>query len=126
MCELYSSKYDGTWEPGTPHGEGRIKYVSVAQYRFLDNDFTYSGGFEEGCFHGSGTLSFPNGDVITGSFYHHALEHGKGTKTHADGSRYHGPFVNFPDKSLNLEPVAQGIGTLDYKDEEGKKGRGGG
>ena len=51
------------------------------------------------------------------------MEHGKGTKTHADGSRYHGPFVNFPDKSLNLEPVAQGIGTLDYKDEEGKKGR---
>ena len=69
VCELYSSKYDGTWEPGTPHGEGTIKYVSVAQYRFLDNDFTYSGGFEEGCFHGSGTLSFPNGDVITRSFY---------------------------------------------------------
>lgn len=66
-----------------PHGRGRMLYD--------DNQRVYSGGWNNGRWHGVGQAIFANGDTYQGD-YHMDQRHGRGRYAWVDGRSYEGDF----------------------------------
>lgn len=78
---IYSGSVSNT--SALPHGRGRMVYD--------DNQRVYSGGWNNGRWHGVGQAIFANGDTYQGD-YHMDQRHGRGRYAWADGRSYEGDF----------------------------------
>lgn len=114
-----SGTYTGDLVRGVPHGQG--KHVC--------DDYTYEGSWDNGNFHGQGTLTWSNGSTYTGSFvkgqregygvirwytgnryegnWKNSKRHGKGVQYYNDGGKYEGNWK---------EDFFHGQGTFTWKD----------
>lgn len=118
ILQLLDGTYQGDIVDGKPHGQGILIYITNNQLKHS----RYTGQFQNGLFHGRGTLTRENGDcydgeweagkrhgqgIATGTIWTYTTLafryvgsfandqfHGQGTLTYNDGSGYVGPFVN--------------------------------
>jgi len=105
-----SVTYKGYWKNGFPAGEGTLFYPDVKVVGtfvggrlfqgelFFDNGTTYQGQLGETYVpHGKGTLTFPDGKVLTGQYYK-------------------GKFLGEPyEFSMKTEEEIQELRTMDYQ-----------
>ena len=102
-----------------PECEGSPKYGSAPRYwtncfgtRINPGQDKYVGEFKESKWHGSGTLTFPDGATYVGEWKDDNM-HGNGTFTWANGDQYFGEFQN---------GNRHGQGSLTHADGTVKKG----
>lgn len=76
------SRYDGEWNDGRMHGQGRLEIFGNV----------YTGTFSSSLRQGQGTLQYATGQVYEG-YWHNDRPHGEGTLKMADESMYQGQFV---------------------------------
>jgi len=84
-----------TWSGACVDGKASGKGVEVYRYR-VDGTWKeerYVGEMQGGKLHGTGVLSYDNGDRFEGSFVD-GRRVGRGTYTHANGDTYNGDFVD--------------------------------
>jgi len=68
----------------------------------------YSGEWEKGMRHGSGTMIYPDGSEYSGSWKHN-MRHGKGTCILSDGSMYNGLFYDDKPHGKGIYEYPDGI-----------------
>jgi hypothetical protein len=77
-------RYEGAWENGTMHGEGRYFYA---------NGSVYQGEFVDGKMEGFGSFTWPDGQKYEGQWKANK-QHGNGTHVFLDGSSMKGIWEN--------------------------------
>jgi hypothetical protein len=65
--------------------------VHIPLFVYLSIGDAYQGAFNDGLYHGTGTLQFKNGDKYTGEFAN-GLRHGRGRYIYATGGIYEGDY----------------------------------
>ena len=73
-------KYNGEWQNGTMHGQGRMTFA---------DGWEYVGMWQNGLMHGQGTIVYPDGTSYEGQWRSGRMD-GYGTLTYADGWKFVG------------------------------------
>ena len=79
----YIGEYYETEDGYVWHGKGRMTYAGI------DKGTIYWGNWEDGYYHGKGTLIHPDGEKYVGNFQY-GMPKGRGRSTYVDGSKYVG------------------------------------
>jgi len=77
-------KYEGEWQDGNMHGQGRMQFA---------DGWEYAGAFVMGTMHGQGTLVYPDTTVYQGQFKNGKMD-GFGKLTYPDGWTFIGNWRN--------------------------------
>ncbi len=97
----------------------KVPYVD----KFDGSSGTYRGQCENETPHGSGTVTFYNGDKLAGSFKYGAL-HGVGTYTTSDGSTYQGGWQKGKRHGQGTYTWAQGSSYVGEWSDDKRHGQG--
>ena len=126
LIQKRKDKYNGMIVSKIPNGNGEFIRASGYFGDFLKKKYKYIyvGEFLNGEMHGTGKMTYSNGDVYEGEFIKNE-ENGKGKITYSNGDIYQGEFVNglrngFGEFKFDEDNVYKGEWKDDMKNGKGK------